>query len=121
MQCFSSFTSNTSPFRPTVNSGLLNATSPMSSVNSSQDSLHKAAAKKKGFKSSLGRFFSKKEKAKSKEALNKELMVQGNSDFEFSISIMNLSLISGLILTTLCFEVPKYLLEDVFKFFIFFV
>ncbi|GFS79911.1 liprin-alpha-1 [Nephila pilipes] len=68
--------SNTSPFRPTVESSLLNATSPISSINSSQDSLHKAAAKKKGFKSSLGRFFSKKEKAKSKEALNKELMSQ---------------------------------------------
>ncbi|GIY02361.1 liprin-alpha-1 [Caerostris darwini] len=68
--------SNTSPFRPTVESSLLNATSPISSINSSQDSLHKAAAKKKGFKSSLGRFFSKKEKVKSKEALNKELMSQ---------------------------------------------
>ncbi|XP_035213950.1 liprin-alpha-1-like isoform X2 [Stegodyphus dumicola] len=70
--------SNTSPFRPTVDSSLLNATSPISSVNSSQDSLHKAAAKKKGFKSSLGRFFSKKEKVKTKEALNKELMAQGS-------------------------------------------
>ncbi|KAG8198871.1 hypothetical protein JTE90_015085 [Oedothorax gibbosus] len=69
--------SNTSPFRPTVESSLLNATSPISSINSSQDSLNKAAAKKKGFKSSLGRFFSKKEKVnKSKEALNKELMSQ---------------------------------------------
>lgn len=55
----------------------------MSSVNSSQDSLHKAAAKKKGFKSSLGRFFSKKEKGKSKEALNKELMVQGKKKIYF--------------------------------------
>ncbi|XP_043218262.1 liprin-alpha-2-like isoform X5 [Amphibalanus amphitrite] len=37
--------------------------SSVSSTNSSQDSLHKhAAAKKRGFKSSLGRFFSKKEK-----------------------------------------------------------
>nr|XP_042911754.1 liprin-alpha-1 [Parasteatoda tepidariorum] len=73
--------SNTSPFRPTVESSLLNATSPISSINSSQDSLHKAAAKKKGFKSSLGRFFSKKEKVKSKEALSKELMVQGSGGF----------------------------------------
>lgn len=40
--------------------------SPMSSTNSSQDSLHKQT-KKKGIKSSLGRFFSKKEKAKAKE------------------------------------------------------
>ena len=38
----------------------------MSSTNSSQDSLHKQP-KKKGIKSSLGRFFSKKEKAKAKE------------------------------------------------------
>ncbi|XP_037069944.1 liprin-alpha-2-like isoform X1 [Pollicipes pollicipes] len=37
--------------------------SSVSSTNSSQDSLHKhAAVKKRGFKSSLGRFFSKKEK-----------------------------------------------------------
>ncbi|XP_067121439.1 liprin-alpha-1 isoform X4 [Centruroides vittatus] len=49
----------------------------LSSANSSQDSLHKTPPKKKGFKSSLGRFFSKKEKAKAKEALNKELMNQG--------------------------------------------
>ena len=38
--------------------------SPMSSTNSSQDSLHKVP-KKKGKLSSLGRFFSKKEKAKA--------------------------------------------------------
>lgn len=36
--------------------------SPLSSTTSSQDSLHKA--KKKSIKSSLGRFFSKKEKQK---------------------------------------------------------
>ncbi|XP_068082984.1 liprin-alpha-1 [Anabrus simplex] len=57
--------------------------SPLSSRHSSQDSLHKnvpastpvsasaaaaAAQKKKGIKSSLGRFFSKKEKGKSKES-----------------------------------------------------
>ncbi|CAL1281033.1 unnamed protein product [Larinioides sclopetarius] len=78
--------SNTSPFRPTVESSLLNATSPISSINSSQDSLHKAAAKKKGFKSSLGRFFSKKEKVKSKEALNKELMSQSGGFVDSEVS-----------------------------------
>ncbi|XP_055942846.1 liprin-alpha-2-like isoform X1 [Argiope bruennichi] len=78
--------SNTSPFRPTVESSLLNATSPISSINSSQDSLHKAAAKKKGFKSSLGRFFSKKEKVKSKEALNKELMSQSAGFVDSEVS-----------------------------------
>ncbi|GBN52609.1 Liprin-alpha-2 [Araneus ventricosus] len=78
--------SNTSPFRPTVESNLLNATSPISSINSSQDSLHKAAAKKKGFKSSLGRFFSKKEKVKSKEALNKELMSQSAGFVDCEVS-----------------------------------
>lgn len=41
----------------------LSAQSPLSSTNSSQDSLNKAA-KKKGIKSSLGRFFSKKDKVK---------------------------------------------------------
>lgn len=63
--------------RQTMDGGLLSTPSPLSSANSSQDSLHKTPPKKKGFKSSLGRFFSKKEKAKVKEALNKELMNQG--------------------------------------------
>ncbi|XP_023220433.1 liprin-alpha-1-like isoform X2 [Centruroides sculpturatus] len=63
--------------RQTMDGGLLSTPSPLSSANSSQDSLHKTPPKKKGFKSSLGRFFSKKEKAKAKEALNKELMNQG--------------------------------------------
>ncbi|XP_064482346.1 liprin-alpha-1-like isoform X2 [Ornithodoros turicata] len=43
--------------------GSLSAQSPLSSTHSSQDSLNKAA-KKKGIKSSLGRFFSKKVKGK---------------------------------------------------------
>ncbi|XP_064602426.1 liprin-alpha-1-like isoform X5 [Liolophura sinensis] len=47
--------------------------SPLSSTNSSQDSLHKQP-KKRGIKSSLGRFFSKKEKGKTKEGLVRELM-----------------------------------------------
>ena len=45
--------------------------SPLGSMHSSQDSLHKHP-KKKGLKSSLGRFFSKKEKHKPKEALRFE-------------------------------------------------
>ncbi|GAB6021250.1 hypothetical protein CHUAL_003865 [Chamberlinius hualienensis] len=53
--------------------------SPMSSTNSSQDSLHKdQTPKKKGIKSSLGRFFSKKDKAKVKEVLGKQYLHQGN-------------------------------------------
>ncbi|XP_064635130.1 liprin-alpha-1-like isoform X5 [Lineus longissimus] len=40
--------------------------SPLSSASNSQDSLHKQT-KKKGIKSSLGRFFSKKDKVKGKE------------------------------------------------------
>ncbi|XP_069162783.1 liprin-alpha-1 isoform X8 [Procambarus clarkii] len=46
--------------------------SPLSSHHSSQDSLHKSVInqpKKKGIKSSIGRFFSKKDKVKMKEAL----------------------------------------------------
>ncbi|XP_066966849.1 liprin-alpha-1-like isoform X4 [Macrobrachium rosenbergii] len=46
--------------------------SPLSSHHSSQDSLHKSVInqpKKKGIKSSLGRFFSKKDKVKVKDAL----------------------------------------------------
>ena len=46
--------------------------SPLGSLHSSQDSLHKHS-KKKGLKSSLGRFFSKKEKQKSKEAYAREM------------------------------------------------
>ncbi|KAL5006308.1 hypothetical protein ScPMuIL_015114 [Solemya velum] len=53
--------------RPTLDTSHLTA-SPHSSTNSSQDSLHKHQ-KKKGLKSSLGRLFSKKEKAKAKEAM----------------------------------------------------
>ncbi|XP_022237224.1 LOW QUALITY PROTEIN: liprin-alpha-2-like [Limulus polyphemus] len=51
---------------PMMDGGFLNSTTPFSSTHSSQDSLHKAQ-KKKGLKSSLGRFFSKKEKVKSKD------------------------------------------------------
>ena len=47
--------------------------SPLGSLHSSQDSLHKHSSKKKGLKSSLGRFFSKKEKQKSKEAYAREM------------------------------------------------
>ncbi len=46
--------------------------SPLSSQNSSQDSLHKQPKKKGGFKSSLGRIFSKKEKVK-KELVTRQL------------------------------------------------
>lgn len=65
--------------------------SPLSSHHSSQESLHKnavmgiprdvsaaavaAAQKKKGLKSSLGRFFSKREKAKGREVIGNENMV----------------------------------------------
>ncbi|XP_076368662.1 PTPRF interacting protein alpha isoform X2 [Tachypleus tridentatus] len=49
----------------------------LSSANSSQDSLHKTTPKKKGLKSSLGRFFSKKDKVKTKDALSKEIIQQG--------------------------------------------
>lgn len=42
--------------------------SPLSSANSSQDSLHKHQ-KKRGIKSSIGRLFSKKEKQKTKDAM----------------------------------------------------
>ncbi|XP_076450627.1 liprin-alpha-1-like isoform X6 [Babylonia areolata] len=50
--------------------------SPVGSVHSSQDSLHKHS-KKKGLKSSLGRFFSKKDKTKSKEALARDMAAAG--------------------------------------------
>ena len=46
--------------------------SPLGSLHSSQDSLHKHS-KKKGLKSSLGRFFSKKDKQKTKEAYAREM------------------------------------------------
>jgi hypothetical protein len=46
--------------------------SPLGSLHSSQDSLHKGS-KKKGLKSSLGRFFSKKDKQKTKEAYAREM------------------------------------------------
>ncbi|XP_063852758.1 liprin-alpha-2-like isoform X15 [Scylla paramamosain] len=54
--------------------GLVSTPSPLSSQHSSQDSLHKSVInqpKKKGIKSSIGRFFSKKDKqqVKMKEAL----------------------------------------------------
>ncbi|CAH1786824.1 unnamed protein product [Owenia fusiformis] len=54
--------------------------SPMSSNNSSQDSLHKQP-KKKGLKGSLGRFFSKKDKVrvKSRENVAKELSLSAAS------------------------------------------
>uniref|UniRef100_A0A0B6ZM17 SAM domain-containing protein n=1 Tax=Arion vulgaris TaxID=1028688 RepID=A0A0B6ZM17_9EUPU len=54
--------------------------SPLGSLTSSQDSLHKQHqpnTKKKGIKSSLGRFFSKKEKQKPKEYMARE-MAAGN-------------------------------------------
>ena len=51
----------------------------LSSTASSQDSLHKHQ-KKKGIKSSIGRLFSKKEKAKQKDAMGRELMPAGKSD-----------------------------------------
>ncbi|XP_077518330.1 PTPRF interacting protein alpha isoform X2 [Amblyomma americanum] len=54
----------------------LSAQSPLSSTNSSQDSLNKAA-KKKGIKSSLGRFFSKKDKVKGKDPYGQEYGVSG--------------------------------------------
>ncbi|KAH8025334.1 hypothetical protein HPB51_007047 [Rhipicephalus microplus] len=54
----------------------LSAQSPLSSTNSSQDSLNKAA-KKKGIKSSLGRFFSKKDKVKGKDPYGQEYGMSG--------------------------------------------
>ena len=52
----------------------------LSSTASSQDSLHKHQ-KKKGIKSSIGRLFSKKEKAKQKDAMGRELMPAGKRYF----------------------------------------
>ncbi|CAG5123923.1 unnamed protein product, partial [Candidula unifasciata] len=63
--------------------------SPLTSLTSSQDSLHKhhhhhhhhqPNAKKKGLKSSIGRFFSKKEKHKPKEYLAHDLASGNNAD-----------------------------------------
>lgn len=51
-----------------------------SSTASSQDSLHKHQ-KKKGIKSSIGRLFSKKEKAKQKDAMGREMMPSGMRKF----------------------------------------
>lgn len=63
--------------------------SPLSSTNSSQDSLHKnQPPKKKGIKSSLGRFFSKKEKGKAKEALGKEYLQQGPFTYQMNCIIL---------------------------------
>ncbi|KAK0042005.1 liprin-alpha-1-like isoform X3 [Biomphalaria pfeifferi] len=60
---------------------IVSSYSPLGSLTSSQDSLHKQHQhpnpKKKGLKSSLGRFFSKKEKHKPKELLARE-MAAGN-------------------------------------------
>ncbi|XP_013085125.2 liprin-alpha-1-like isoform X1 [Biomphalaria glabrata] len=60
---------------------IVSSNSPLGSLTSSQDSLHKQHQhpnpKKKGLKSSLGRFFSKKEKHKPKELLARE-MAAGN-------------------------------------------
>lgn len=54
----------------------------LGSVNSSQDSLHKAT-KKKGIKSSIGRLFGKKEKARLGQ-LSKELVVT-SQDNHFTV------------------------------------
>ncbi|XP_021358460.1 liprin-alpha-1-like isoform X2 [Mizuhopecten yessoensis] len=63
--------SEDTPSRPVIDTTQV-AASPFSSNNSSQDSLHKN--KKKGIKSSLGRFFSKKEKGKAKDSITRELL-----------------------------------------------
>lgn len=63
--------SEDTPSRPVIDTTQA-AASPFSSNNSSQDSLHKN--KKKGIKSSLGRFFSKKEKGKAKDSITRELL-----------------------------------------------
>jgi hypothetical protein len=70
--------------------------------NSSQDSLHKnTPQKKKGIKSSLGRFFSKKDKAKSKDSsmlggLDGNSMSGVYSDSEMMSAGDGLSLSGGL-------------------------
>ncbi|XP_069132234.1 liprin-alpha-1-like isoform X5 [Argopecten irradians] len=66
--------SEDTPSRPVIDTTQA-AASPFSSNNSSQDSLHKN--KKKGIKSSLGRFFSKKEKGKAKDSITRELLPAG--------------------------------------------
>ncbi|XP_060072414.1 liprin-alpha-1-like isoform X7 [Ylistrum balloti] len=66
--------SEDTPSRPVIDTTQA-AASPFSSNNSSQDSLHKN--KKKGIKSSLGRFFSKKEKGKTKDSITRELLPAG--------------------------------------------
>ncbi|XP_021358464.1 liprin-alpha-1-like isoform X6 [Mizuhopecten yessoensis] len=66
--------SEDTPSRPVIDTTQV-AASPFSSNNSSQDSLHKN--KKKGIKSSLGRFFSKKEKGKAKDSITRELLPAG--------------------------------------------
>ncbi|XP_071100365.1 liprin-alpha-1-like isoform X2 [Haliotis cracherodii] len=65
--------------------------SPMGSVHSSQDSLHKHT-KKKGLKSSLGRFFSKKEKQKPKEAMGLERGATAFTDTDGSGDALTLGL-----------------------------
>ncbi|XP_067655318.1 liprin-alpha-1-like isoform X2 [Haliotis asinina] len=65
--------------------------SPMGSVHSSQDSLHKHT-KKKGLKSSLGRFFSKKEKQKPKETMGLERGATAFTDTDGSGDALTLGL-----------------------------
>ncbi|KAL3841765.1 hypothetical protein ACJMK2_019867 [Sinanodonta woodiana] len=55
-----------------------------SSETSSQDSLHKHHKKKTGIKSSIGRLFSKKEKAKQKEAMSRNMMPAGAGYIDLS-------------------------------------
>lgn len=63
--------------RGSIDGSTLGTPSPLSSINSSQDSLlNKTPTKKKGIKSSLGRFFSKKEKGKVKDTYGKDLLQQ---------------------------------------------
>ena len=60
-----------------------------SSTASSQDSLHKHQ-KKKGIKSSIGRLFSKKEKAKQKDAMGREMIPAGKRIFPFFLSLWDI-------------------------------
>ncbi|XP_076472143.1 liprin-alpha-1-like isoform X2 [Babylonia areolata] len=64
--------------------------SPLGSLHSSQDSLHKHS-KKKGLKSSLGRFFSKKDK-KAKEAYVREMAAAGYDSGDTSGSELTMGL-----------------------------
>ncbi|KAG1672874.1 Liprin-alpha-2 [Nymphon striatum] len=85
--------------RGSIDGSTLGTPSPLSSMNSSQDSLHnKTPTKKKGIKSSLGRFFSKKEKAKAKDPHGKDLMQQafGYDSDGGSSDIVTLNTTSGL-------------------------